>query len=106
MNLKDFTCEMCKQVTRCKKLCPPIEWYVSQDQVEPGKERPLPPESIGNRKFPAMPENLTTTEIIFLMYFVDKKTQPEIAEKLLVTQQYISKVVNKYKQIVITNLRK
>jgi DNA-directed RNA polymerase specialized sigma subunit len=40
------------------------------------------------------------------MFFFDHLTQQDIAKKLYISQQYVSKAINKQKQILIKNLRK
>ena len=104
--VSEFKCDMCHRKHKCKFLCPPMEFYVDQGTIEPNQEKPLTPDVLGYRSFPTWPENLTTTELIFIMFFVDKMKQPEIAEKLYITQQYVSKVIVKYKEIIMANLRK
>lgn len=82
-----------------------MEYIVHQVEIEPPKE--LPEDNIRyDRKPSKWPESPTTSEIIFTMFFFDHKTQQEIANKLYITQQYVSKVVKKYKKILIENLRK
>lgn len=82
-----------------------MQWLASQVEVEPPKEH-----TVNNpdyeREPDKWPESLTTTENIFIMYFFDRLSQQEIAEKLFITQQYISKVVKKHKELLIKNLRK
>lgn len=80
-----------------------MEWLIQQVEVEPAKELPL--DNV-ERQPDKWPESPTTSEIIFSMFFFDHKNQSEIANTLYITQQYVSKVVNKYKKILIQNLRK
>lgn len=81
-----------------------MEWLVSQVEVEPGKEATLKrSDLIKNHEWP---ESLTTSEIIFSMFVFDKMTQEKIAESLYVSQQYVSKIVKRYKLLTIKNLRK
>lgn len=53
--LRDFTCQLCPRVKKCKTLCPPMAWYANQDIVDPGKEKTIAPESLGFRKYPGWP---------------------------------------------------
>lgn len=101
----DWSCDLCHLKPTCKKLCPPMQWLAEQVEVEPAKEQP-----INNPDFEHIskkwPETNTTSENIFCMFFFDRLTQEQIANKLYITQQYVSKVVLKYKNILIRNLRK
>jgi len=98
-----WSCELCRKKPMCRELCPPMEWIISQVEVEPAKE--LPQDNIDyEREAGKWPETPTTSEIIFSMFFFDHISQTEIANKLYITQQYVSKVVNKYKKILIQNL--
>jgi hypothetical protein len=104
--LNEFSCNLCKKKLRCKELCPPIEWYANQDEIEPNKEKPIAPEALGVRSFPHWPESLSKEELICLMYFVDQKNQVEIANALYVTQPYVSQTINKFKPIIIETFKK
>jgi DNA-binding CsgD family transcriptional regulator len=53
-----------------------------------------------------LPDKLTTTEIILQLYFVDKKTTKEIMDIVMVSQQYVSKTILKYKPIIVENIKK
>jgi hypothetical protein len=101
----DWTCDLCHLKPTCQKLCPPMQWIAEQVEIEPPKETPLsnPDYEQISKKWP---ETNTTSENIFCMFFFDRLTQEQIANKLYVTQQYVSKVVLKYKNILIKNLKK
>jgi hypothetical protein len=100
-----WSCSMCNKRGICRQLCPPMEWLAERVEVEPPKEQPL-----SNPDYEQIskewPETNTTTENIFCMFFFDRLTQEQIANKLYITQQYVSKVVLKYKKILIKNLKK
>jgi hypothetical protein len=99
----EWSCDLCRLKATCKALCPPMEWLIQQVEVEPAKELPL--DNV-ERQPDKWPESPTTSENIFCMFFFDQKKQTEIANTLYITQQYVSKVVNKYKRILLKNLRK
>jgi len=103
--LNGWSCDVCPKRIKCKELCPPMEWVVQQTEIEPGAEQPAnnPDYERTSIKWPSPP---TTSEIIFTMFFFDQLTQQEIARKLYISQQYVSKAINKQKQILIENLRK
>jgi len=100
-----WSCDLCRLKATCKEICPPMEYIIHQVEVEPAKE--LPQDNIDYERKPnKWPESPTTSENIFTMFFFDHERQIDIANKLFITQQYVSKVINKYKKILIKNLRK
>ena len=104
--LDQWSCDICPQRLKCNKLCPPMEWVVRQIEIEPGAEQPVNNpdyERNNNVQWPSPP---TTSEIIFTMFFFDHLKQQDIAKKLYISQQYVSKTINQQKQILIKNLRK
>lgn len=103
--LQGWSCDVCSSQANCKVLCPPMEWIAQQVEVDPGREW-IPENPDYERESNKWPESLTTSEIIFTMFFFDQLTQVQIADKLYITQQYVSKVINNQKQILIKNLRK
>ena len=103
--LTKWNCDKCYRKGKCNELCPPMEWITQQVEIEPPKE--YPPSNPDYERNPNdWPESPTTSEIIFTMFFFDQQTQTQIANKLYITQQYVSKVINNQKQILIENLRK
>ena len=103
--LDQWSCDICPKRVKCHELCPPMEWVVQQIEIEPGQEQPAnnPDYERNAIQWPSPP---TTTEIIFTMFFFDHLTQQDIAKKLYISQQYVSKAINQQKQILIKNLRK
>lgn len=101
----EWSCDLCRLKPKCKEICPPMEYIVAQVEVEPPKEQPIENPQY-ERKSTKWPESPTTSENIFCMFFFDQLSQVEIANKLYISQQYVSKVIRKYKEILIKNLRK
>ena len=102
--IASWNCDKCRLKPTCKELCPPMEYILKQVEVEPPKE--MPSDYIADIKTGEWPESPTTSETIFTMFFFDKLNQKEIADRLYISQQYVSKTVIKYKKILIKNLRK
>jgi len=96
-NLKDFSCDQCSKKQRCKKPCPPVEWYANQDQVEPGREKTIAPESIGIRQFPVWPKSLSQDETVFQLYFFDRKPPDEIAITLYIHRSTVYRAIKRAK---------
>lgn len=105
-DLKGFSCHVCPKRNKCRKLCPPIDYLIKKTEVEPLKELPLNENINKDTNGNKWPETLTTTEIIFSLFFFDRLTQQEIANNLFITQQYVSKVITQYKNILLNNLKK
>lgn len=101
----EWSCDLCRLRPKCKEICPPMEYIVAKVEVEPPKEQPADNPQY-ERKSAKWPESPTTSENIFCMFFFDQLSQVEIANKLYISQQYVSKVIKKYKNILIKNLRK
>ena len=104
--LDQWSCDICPQRAKCSKLCPPMQWVVGQIENDPGAEQLVNNpdyERNNNVQWPSPP---TTSEIIFTMFFFDHLKQQDIAKKLYISQQYVSKTINQQKQILIKNLRK
>ena len=104
--LDHWSCDICPQRGNCRELCPPMDWLLKQLEVEPGAEQPVNSpdhEHTNNIQWPQPP---TTTEIIFTMFFFDRLPQQEIAKKLYISQQYVSKAIKYQKQILLNNLQK
>lgn len=98
-----FSCGVCPDRSTCKKSCAWLRYELSK-VTKRQKEKPI---AIDDRcltnKYPSIP---TTSEIIFTLFFIDRKSQKEIAETLYKSQQYISKCIKKHKQILLQNLSK
>jgi hypothetical protein len=102
---EEFNCNRCKKQRKCKELCPPMEKYAAQDEIEPGREKPLPPEAIGIRKFPAWPDDLSRSETIFQLYFFDRIPVDEIAKQLYIHRSNVYRAVTSAKQDWLRSLK-
>ena len=103
MKHKQFSCEICEDRNKCTKPCCWLKHELSLVTARQ-KEKPI---AIDERhKSKPCPEVGITSEIIFSMYFIDRMSQREIANKLFISQPYISKCVKKYKAILLENLKK
>ena len=105
VNAKSFSCDICRQRNQCKTLCPPMAWVVSKVEIEPPRERP---KSVDYRQsfLAQFPDGLSTSENIFLLYFIDRKDQSEIAKLLNISRQSVNKSINRVQRIVIQNIKK
>lgn len=83
-----------------------MDWVVQQIEIDPGAEQTVKNPDYERNNQIQWPSPPTTTEIIFTMFFFDHLTQQDIAKKLYISQQYVSKAINQQKQILIKNLRK
>jgi hypothetical protein len=101
-----LNCNRCPQKPTCKKLCPPVERYAAQDEIEPGMEKPLPPEIIGIRSWPKKPNRESTAVQVLKIYFAHQHTQQEIAKMLGISKQYVSKLVRQAKKTIAENIKK
>ena len=96
-------CQNCGKRETCTELCPEAHGYVDKDAVKSTRESILPDGDISD-VFEDSPHiewpNITKSrlELIFLMYFEDKLTQAQVADKLGVSQPYVSGVVNKIRK--------
>ena len=103
--LTEWNCNLCPQQISCKELCPPMEWIVSQVEVEPANENPAS-DMIMDEKTPLWPETMCTSEIIFSLFFFEHLKPPQIAKQLRISTRYVYKSVEKSKEILLLNLRK
>lgn len=99
-----FTCDQCPQKPRCKKLCPPMEHYTALDEVEPGREKPRPPEIIGARKWPEMPKTGGHNEMAFKLFFIDRLPAREIAKMLYISERHARRIIAEGKKLMLENL--
>ena len=100
--LADFNCDLCSRRGVCEDLCPPITWLVRQVET-PQREKPRRVEN----SIPARFHNsLSTSEIIFQLFFFEHKSQQEIVKMLTVSKQYVSKAIKQQLRIVAQNLTK
>jgi DNA-directed RNA polymerase specialized sigma subunit len=96
-------CRNCPNYAVCKELCPIAARYANQDKVN-RREIIIKDKYMETRQ--AKPETMSTTEIIILLYFIDRTPITKIAESLYISRQYVSRIIKKYKSIIIKNLKK
>ena len=95
-------CTWCDNRDYCKHLCEDARLYADQDHVRRRENLLRSIDNLAPREWPS----ITTHEAIIKYYFSDRLTQRDIAKKLGITQQYVSKIVSKSKQIILSNIRK
>ena len=107
-------CSGCNKYNKCQELCKKAEEYVNQDHV-PQMQRVVQYKDSSGYDLVEIAEinELNTTDMeeiivyeIFLRGGKYRKTQSQLADILSVTQQCVSKVVNKYREILYRNLKK
>jgi DNA-directed RNA polymerase specialized sigma subunit len=82
-----------------------MEQFVNQDHITL-KEHARPDLDDRQSTLQKFPDNLSTSEIIFQLFFFDHKKQGEIAKMLYVSKQYVSRELKKQKEILKQNLSK
>lgn len=103
-----FSCDICWRRSACHSLCPPMAWLVSRVEVEPSKETPIidPASIVDHLKTMPWASNLSTNQNVAIMFFFEEFKQKEIAEKLKVSRQYVSRVVKDYRDKIIPKHQK
>jgi hypothetical protein len=96
-------CSNCEKKNTCRELCKENEAFTNQDHVRRREKllHDLQPDTQAG-KWPT----IITSEAVLKFYFVDKKNQQEIADTLNISQPYISKLIKKYKPIIVENIKK
>jgi len=102
----NYDCSMCAKKMICKKLCPPMQAYADQDQIDPGRERPRAPEIIGRRRWPETPQTPGRNEMAFKLFFIDRLTAAEIAETLYISERHARRIVSRGRALMHKNLQK
>lgn len=96
-------CQECKKKPFCKSLCEKAEKYVTQEKS--GRREALL-EDLNPVIQPGEWPKVATTEAILQLFFLDGKKQQDIADIVMVSRQYVSKVIRKYKPIIADNIKK
>ena len=104
--LTEWNCNLCPQQSKCKELCPPMEWIVSRVEVDPGTEAPHQSYTPDDAKTGKWPDMLSVSEIIFSLFFNEQLAPTEIAKQLRISNRYVYQVINKGKKILLLNLQK
>ena len=99
--LANFHCGLCSRRGVCEDLCPPIAWSVRQVETTQ-REKPKRVENSIPARFP---DSLSTSEIIFKMFFFEHKSQSDISHHLSVSRPYVCKEIKKQMRLVAENLR-
>lgn len=99
-------CKTCLQKPSCKTICPELEKHLKNDIEVPQREFPIDDFQYEDDSIFKMWPKKTTIESILLLFFVDHKTQTEIANTICKSQQYVSKVIRKYRPIIVENIKK
>jgi len=97
------SCSTCPKKNSCQTLCKENEAFTNQDHVLRREKllHDLQPDTQAG-KWPT----IITSEAVLKLYFADKKKQQEIADILNISQPYISKLIKKYKPIIVENIKK
>ena len=94
-------CAKCSSRSTCQVLCSEAEAYAGQDFIEQKEV------TIGlptyNRVFLS---TKTNEEIIIYEFFSNGMKQSQIAKMLDISRQYVSKIVIRYRKILLKNLQK
>ena len=96
-------CQKCSKRATCTELCAAAEQYVNQDYVS--QQHLIPNEPI-SYVTPLPSVTKSKEEQILLLYFIDRLTQQQVADKVYVSRPYVSKVVKKYKGIMSEIIKK
>lgn len=90
-------CKNCELRNSCKKLCEEAEKYAKQDYIGINHIQYVSEEDLLSVPDQTWPNGLSTTEAIIQYYFTARWTQAEIAKKLNISRQSVSKTVRKYR---------
>lgn len=104
--LTEWNCNLCSQQSKCRELCPPMEWIVSRVEVEPGTEAPHQSYTPDDAKTGKWPDMLSVSEIIFSLFFNEQLAPHEISKQLRISNSYVYKVIERGKKILFANLKK
>lgn len=104
--LTEWNCNLCPRQSKCRELCPPMEWIVSRVEVEPGTEAPHQSYTPDDAKTGKWPDMLSVSEIIFSLFFNEQLAPQEISKQLRISNSYVYKVIEKGKKILFANLKK
>ncbi len=96
-------CETCDKRKTCVKLCDEAEAYANQDYVS---QKELIPRKPVFKKMAPFPTTKSQKELILKLFFAQNYKQAQIAEMLDISQQYVSKIVVKYRKIIAENIEK
>jgi len=100
-NRKDTICGGCRDRAKCRRLCDEAERYANQDNID-RRERLI----LDNNLIPGTWPKLSTIETILLLFFTDRHDVPEIADKLMVSRQYVYRIIKQFKPIIAANIKK
>jgi predicted XRE-type DNA-binding protein len=94
-------CSECAQYKGCTALCVRAEAYVEQDSVT------LQESTIGLPRYSSGNSFMTKSneEIIISLHFNKRLKQQEIANIVGINQSHVSRVLKKYRSIIIDNLK-
>jgi hypothetical protein len=103
-------CKTCLKKPACKTICKKLGKHLDDIEV-PQREisftELLPNLEDDNAELQPSewPKKATILSILEL-FFIDGKKQADIADIVMVSHQYISKIIKKYKPIIAENIRK
>jgi hypothetical protein len=98
-------CPTCNKYTKCQKLCLQAERYINQDEDPDHWDKIKPVAYIEQCNKKTQP-NLSTSEIILCNYFIDRMEVKEIAILHYKSRQYVHRLIKKYTQLIIKNIKK
>lgn len=99
-------CKNCELRNSCKKLCDEAEKYVKQDYVGKNHIEYVPAEAMKDIPDQEWPTGLSTPEVIIQYFFKERMTQAEIAKKLKISRQCVSRNIKKYRDEIKKIMRK
>jgi DNA-directed RNA polymerase specialized sigma subunit len=99
-------CKECAKRGECTELCNDALAYANQDRI--GQRYTIISQMDIDEELPGPDQwpQKTTIETILQLFFVDRKKQTEIAKLLMVSQQYVSKIISQYRPIITENIKK
>jgi len=94
-------CLGCPDYDSCREICAKAEEFVNQDCVP--QKHLIPQKPIV--KTAPLPAPRNNEDLILDLFFCEGKTVTQTAEILGLSHQYVSRVTQKYKEILRLNLR-
>lgn len=99
-------CKNCEKRGKCKKLCKEAEKYSNQDYIGINHVEYITMQEADSIPDQNWPKGLSTIEAIILYRFANFLKPKDIAKKLNISRQYVSKVIKKYRASAIKKIKK
>lgn len=92
-------CQECDKREGCVRLCSKAEAYVNQDYTAQAHLLPATPIS-EPAPYPNKIVSVTRDEIILRMFFFERKTHQQIADKIDISRPAVTQRIGKYKRLI------